>query len=146
MAMSDRLADDEQQPLVYQLVDETMRWMAQAPMGAREDVADEVWAFALATFVDGVPITPRGFDESERFGTDNQLMTDGGMPSDGMPQELVVEYTQRFTVNPPEEVDDPVYAEDWFWNIFSEIGYDVVDPRKKDHYEVIDVRERDSDE
>ena len=58
----------EQQPLVYELADETMNWVAEAPMGQREDVRREVWAFALATFVDGTPITPRGFDESEVVG------------------------------------------------------------------------------
>jgi len=66
--------------------------------------------------------------------------------SAGAPQELVVEFTQRFTVQPPEEIDDPVYAKDWFWNIYSEIGYDILDARKKDHYEVVAVTERDSDE
>jgi len=68
----------------------------------------------------------------------------GGDQSEGEPQELVVEFTQRFTVKPPEDVDDPVYAEDWFWNIYQEIGYDVIDARRQDHYEVVDVRERDS--
>lgn len=63
----------------------------------------------------------------------------------GVPQELVVEFTQRFTVKPPDEIDDPVYAEDWFWNIYPEIGVDVVDTRRKKHYEILDVRERDSE-
>ena len=66
--------------------------------------------------------------------------------SDGTPQELVVEFTQRFTVKPPEDVDNPIYAEDWFWNFYSDIGWDAVDVRRKKHYEVIDVRERGSDE
>jgi hypothetical protein len=60
------------QPFVYELADETLDWMAEAPMGQREDVADEVWGFALATFVDGVPISPRGFDESDRIGGDRR--------------------------------------------------------------------------
>jgi len=61
-------------------------------------------------------------------------------------QEIVVEFTQRFTVKPPERITDPVHAEDWFWNIYSDIGYDAIDFRRKKHYNVIDVRERDPDE
>jgi len=77
-----------------------------------------------------------------------EMATDGGTKegSAGAPQELVVEFTQRFTLHPPEEIDDPVYAKDWFWNTYSEIGYDILDARKKDHYEVVAVTERDSDE
>lgn len=66
------------------------------------------------------------------------------MSSDG--QELVVEFTQRFTVKPPEEIDGPIYARDWFWNIYPDIGADVLDPRRKRYYEIVDVRECDSDE
>jgi hypothetical protein len=73
------------------------------------------------------------------------LVTDGGVDR-FEDLELVVEFTQRFTVKPPEDIDDPVHAEDWFWNICSDIGWDAVDVRRKKHYDVVDVRERDSDE
>lgn len=53
--------------LVGQLAAETTDWMAQRPMGEREDVADQLWAFSLATFVDGVAITPLGYDDTEQF-------------------------------------------------------------------------------
>lgn len=56
--------------------------------------------------------------------------------------ELVVEFRQRFTVKPPETLTDPVYAEDWFWNIYPEIGTDVVDTRQKDHFDIVAVRPR----
>jgi len=71
--------------LVDILVNETLDWMARAPIGAREDVTDEVWAFALATYVDGVPITPRAIvDESvevatKTSGPDKRIMADGGV-------------------------------------------------------------------
>jgi len=71
-------------------------------------------------------------------------MSRDASPSDGVQQEIVVEFTQRFTVKPPESIDDPVHAEDWFWNIYSDIGWDAVDVRRKKHYDVIDVRQADS--
>lgn len=43
----------------------TIDWMADDH--SREDNADEVWAFALATVVDGVAITPMGFDVSDQL-------------------------------------------------------------------------------
>jgi hypothetical protein len=61
--------------LVSELACETSVWMGNAPRGARPDVCGEVWAFALATFVDGVPITPKGYDESDELrthATDNE--------------------------------------------------------------------------
>lgn len=58
---------DTRLPLLNDLADETLVWTAGAPEGHREDVADEVWAYALATFVDGTPVTPRGYDVSETF-------------------------------------------------------------------------------
>lgn len=60
-------SDDTDRSLVYELASETMDWMAAAPMGKREDVSDKVWAYSLATFVDGVPVTPQGYDESHQF-------------------------------------------------------------------------------
>lgn len=59
--------------LVADLATETLDWMATDQ--SKPDVADEVWAFALATHVEGVPVTPRGFDVSETFG----VSTDGGL-------------------------------------------------------------------
>jgi hypothetical protein len=56
--------------------------------------------------------------------------------------ELVVEFRQQFTVKPPDDYTDPVSAEDWFWNIYPDMGRDVVDTRSKDHYEVVAVRPR----
>lgn len=64
--------------------------------------------------------------------------TDRG--ADGEPPELVVEFTQRFTIRPPDEIDDPAHAEDWFWNFYSEIGYDMVDTQDKSNYEVVDAQ------
>jgi hypothetical protein len=52
--------------LVGQLASATIDWMAGDP--SKPDPGDEVFAFALATYVDGVPITPKGFDVSEKFG------------------------------------------------------------------------------
>jgi len=52
------------------LAGETLDWMADAPRGERDDVADEVFAFALASFVDGVAVTPRGYDVTETVGVD----------------------------------------------------------------------------
>lgn len=49
------------------LADETVDWMLERPRGEREDISDEVWAFALATFVDGTAITPQGYDETHKF-------------------------------------------------------------------------------
>lgn len=53
--------------LVYQLGSEVNAWMCGAPEGEREDLSDEVWAFALATYVDGVAITPLGYDVSDQL-------------------------------------------------------------------------------
>lgn len=52
--------------ILWDLSSETIDWMAEDP--TREDVADEVWAVSLATFVDGTPITPNGYDVSDKFG------------------------------------------------------------------------------
>ncbi|MFC7077776.1 hypothetical protein [Haloarcula halophila] len=63
------------------LAGEVTDWMAKAPRGEREDISGEVWAYALATFVDGTPLTPRGYVESEHFSPDEsggRLVTDGG--------------------------------------------------------------------
>lgn len=68
--------------LVGQLASETLLWMADEPR-QREDVADEVWAFALSTFVDGVPITPLGYDDSGAFSSP-PIATDGGTTADGV--------------------------------------------------------------
>ena len=61
-------------------------------------------------------------------------------PQSGTQQEVVVEFTQQITVQPPEEIDDPEYAADWFWNLYSEIGWDAIDPAKKENYEVTEIR------
>jgi len=55
-----------------------------------------------------------------------------------MPTKLVVEFRQRFTVKPPEEID-PDHADQWFWNIYNEIGYDLVDTSRSDHYEILSI-------
>lgn len=62
------------------------------------------------------------------------------------PLELVVEFRQRFTIQPPDEITDPVHATDWFWNIYPELGNDAVDPKRKDHYEVLAARPRGFDD
>lgn len=54
---------DTYRSLVSELASETLDWMADAPAGERDDVANEAWAFALATFVDGVAVTPLGYRE-----------------------------------------------------------------------------------
>lgn len=59
------------------LTDEAVRWMAEDEH-ARRDPAGELWAFGLATFIDGVPITPRGYDVSEEFDAGLVVATDGG--------------------------------------------------------------------
>jgi len=51
------------QSLVSEIAGETLDWMGEDP-GNRDDVADEMWAIALATVVDGVAITPLGYDVS----------------------------------------------------------------------------------
>lgn len=51
--------------IVSQLASETLDWMAEDP--SREDVADEVWAFALATHVGEIAITPMGYDVTDQF-------------------------------------------------------------------------------
>ena len=51
--------------LVTELARETLDWMAIDC--SREDVADEVWAFALASYVDGTAITPLGYDVTDTF-------------------------------------------------------------------------------
>lgn len=78
--------------------------------------------------------TSMGWEDFERY----DVATDGGQEDADL--QIVVEFSERFTVTPPENVDDPVYAKDWFWNIYSDIGWDVLDPKKKDHYEIVDVR------
>jgi hypothetical protein len=60
--------------------------------------------------------------------------------------EIVVEFTQQFTVTPPAEIDDQAYAEQWFRNTCGEIGRDVLDTENGDYYEVIEVREADGDD
>ena len=67
---------------------------------------------------------------------------DSDREENGEPQELVVEFTQKFTIKPPDYIDDPAHAEDWFWGIYAEMGYDVLDTRNKDNYEVVDVHPR----
>lgn len=68
--------------------------------------------------------------------TEPDAIDDGGVE-----QELVVEFTQQFTVKPPEGITDPLHAKDWFWNIYSQLGYDVVDTQRKENFEILDVRE-----
>lgn len=60
--------------------------------------------------------------------------------------EIVVEFSQRFTVTPPSEIDDQAYAELWLQNTCGEIGRDVLDTENVDNYEVIEVREAGGDE
>lgn len=60
--------------------------------------------------------------------------------------EIVVEFTQRFTVTPPAEIDGQDYAEHWFWNTCDEIGRDVLNTENTDNYEVIEVREAGGDD
>jgi hypothetical protein len=59
--------------------------------------------------------------------------------------EIVVEFNQRFTVTPPDQIDDQAYAKLWFRNTCGEIGRDVLDTKNGDNYEVIEVREADDD-
>jgi len=66
--------------------------------------------------------------------------------ADQKPLELTVQFTQTFTVQPPDDITDPVYARDWFWNIYPDLGRDVVDPRNQDHYDVVAVKPRDWDD
>ena len=54
--------------LVTDLAGETLDWMAVDC--SREDVADEVWAFALATYVDGTAVTPMGYDVTDTLTSD----------------------------------------------------------------------------
>lgn len=54
--------------LVTELAGETLDWMAVD--SSREDVADEVWAYALATYVDGTAVTPRGYDVTDTLTSD----------------------------------------------------------------------------
>ncbi len=51
--------------LVSILADETLFWMGNDP--TKPDCSDELWAFALGTFVNGTPITPRGYDVNDKF-------------------------------------------------------------------------------
>lgn len=60
--------------------------------------------------------------------------------------ELVVEFRERFTVRPPDEITDYVQARDWFWNYYGEIGGDILDFRDSDNYEVLAVRPREADQ
>lgn len=53
------------QSFLGDLASSTLDWMADDP--SRPDPGDEVFAFALATYADGTPITPRGFDVSMKF-------------------------------------------------------------------------------
>jgi len=57
-------------------------------------------------------------------------------------QELVIEFRQRFTVKPPESIDDPQHAKGWFWNIYPEIGRDVLTTDQQDNYEIIHAGDR----
>jgi hypothetical protein len=52
--------------LADELASETIDWMADDR--SKPDVTGEVWAFTLATYVDGTPIATRGFDVSDAFG------------------------------------------------------------------------------
>lgn len=52
--------------LVNELASETLDWMAEDEPN-RPDVSDKVWAYCLATFVDGVAISPMGYDETWVF-------------------------------------------------------------------------------
>ncbi|WP_337652662.1 hypothetical protein [Halomontanus rarus] len=63
--MNDRPSGGTGRSFISRLADEVTEWMIEDP--SREDICDEVWAFALATFVDGTAITPRGFDETGRY-------------------------------------------------------------------------------
>lgn len=70
--LSDRDDAGVERSLVYELAEETIDWMADDPQ-SREDVADEVWYFALATFIGGgrnrpTVITPRGVNVGEMYG------------------------------------------------------------------------------
>lgn len=65
------------------LASETGYWLADDEH-QREDVTDKVWSFALATFVDGVAITPQGYDDSHLFDVEPEPRTDGGEPADGV--------------------------------------------------------------
>ena len=60
----------------------TLDW--QAEDHSREDCFDDVLAFALATFVDGRAITPRGYDETAKFRPERQALTDGGLERFGV--------------------------------------------------------------
>lgn len=53
--------------IVFELTDETHNWIIAGGQPWREDVSREVLAFSLATFVDGVAISPLGFDETEQL-------------------------------------------------------------------------------
>ena len=82
-------------------------------------------------------------DETDLAGADVDESVD--QTEDEAAPELVVEFTQRFTVRPPDGLTNPTHAEDWFWNLFSEIGQDILDPQKKDHYDVVGFREMNQD-
>jgi hypothetical protein len=64
----------------------------------------------------------------------------------GTDPEIVVEFTQRFTVTPPDQIDDQDYAEQWFWNIYPDIGRDIVNWENAENYSVIEVREAGGDD
>ena len=55
--------------------------------------------------------------------------------------EIVVEFTQRYTVTPPAGIDNEFYAKHWFWSRRDEITRDVLDAKNGDNYEVIEIRE-----
>lgn len=44
--------------------------------------------------------------------------------------KIVVEFTQRFTVIPPADIDDEVHAGQWFWNIYPEIVRNDIDEQR----------------
>jgi len=54
-----------------------------------------------------------------------------------MEAELVVSFSQTFTVKPPAEISDPEHARQWFWEMYADMGWDVIDPERRDHYEII---------
>lgn len=63
--------------LTGRLADLVLDWLAEDH--SREDCYDEVVSYALATFVDGTAITPRGYDDTEMFAVHEHVATDGGM-------------------------------------------------------------------
>ena len=66
------------------LAHETLDWIA-VDEPARPDVTDEVWAYSLATVVDGRAITPNGYDETPLFAFDG-VVADGGLTMPDRPE------------------------------------------------------------